>query len=1668
MRIVSPSVGNLNFLILPGVREVESFSTGLRHRFFVLHLVAIGAVFLGASVANGDSFSWQDWQTSVKGGGDEPDVWGGQCWAFASCGLLESKYMLTRNDNSAASQVNLSEQQLVWNAYYNGYSFDAAMYHAIEHGMVTEAECPPDPANLFIPTSSEWPIQSTDVWKTSGLLFGLGTSTEAVKDALKKYGPLFQRCNAMNDFYGAGAGGEIGAHAVVLVGYHDDPNVAGGGYWIVKNNWGADYGYGGYNYIPYATQPESIWDTEGVSGPVYYTTAMDSAIWSGGAGTWAAGNSTKWSGYAWQNKETAATFGGTGGAVNISGSVIAHGMTIDSTNYTFSGGSLTVTAGGIAANESATIGSPLYVGGPQSWTVASGKTLTINGALHTVISDTTVSGAGNVVINGLINGGGAANGPNDSYAKPGGLIKNNTGSLTLNAASTYGGDITVNSGTLTLAAGGTYSGAFYGYGGISCGNFATSIGGGTSSFTGNISLPSSATFSFIPAAGVRALFYGAISGSGPVVQNGPGTTVLGVSSAGMNTYTNTTTILQGVLEANDGWGLPANSFLNLNGGVLQCNYNSFTRALGTTGNRFQWDANGGGFAAWGNPVEVNIGGDGRTLTWGTLVGSQIVGTLKFSSPTATTAVTFQNPINLNGANRTISVDDNPVADDYASLPSAITGSGSLIKTGPGLLLLNGSNNYSGETVISDGVLQATIGTGIPGTGFISLDGGVYQANMLSGTQNFTRPLGTSGNAFQWTDNGGGFSSRGGTLNVNVASVSTLIWGTQLQGTLKFNSTYAAGVVNFQDSINLNGGARTVFVNDDINRTTDYAILSGAISDTVGGGSLTKTGPGVLYLTGSTSNSYTGGTTINGGIVYLQKTGGATAIPGNVTLGFSPYNGNVGERGNSTWLILKGTNQINPSAIITFDGNYSSQWAGLELNGYNLTLGGINATHRGGLVEVTYTEGGADNCTLTLDTAADANCFYNGMIVNNSGGSGVLSLVKTGPGTQALAGMGFAYTGGTTINGGTLQIGDGLYVSELPSNNIVVNSGGTLNFFNQNPAGTHPGGYFFQHGSITGTGTVVVTLANNSFGVGTGANTSLATFSGTASIQNAAAYLYSANALGVGSVNVGAGSTYALWTGTTTTFTTPITLNGIGTAKDGYAKPAIYGDGGSGTFTISGQITLAATSDIGNYTGNDTLTLGGKITGPGGLVLGKLAPSMADENGAIRIAGSTSNDYAGGTTINRGTVYLAKNGGGIAIPGNVTLSTATVAATGNTYLILNGSNQIASTAVMTFTPSTGTNAHFELYGNAQTLGGISDTTTRGVIENTETQTGIGNSTLTINTVNGTDSFSYNGYLRNTPPSAGSGVLSVTKIGPGVQTLTGGSSRINYTGTTTISGGALRANNGDGLPTSSFLSLDGGVLQGYGTSSIIFSRGLGTSGTKLQFTANGGGFSAGQAPMTVNIGGAGALVSWGTSGNVIQGTLKLGFTTAANVTTLANPIDLGSSTRTIQVVDNPSSGNDYAVLSKVISGTGGLTKTGDGKLRLSALNSYQGDTTVMNGVLEIAGGIHSNGTTLIDVQSGTAKLMTTNVNKIDLDVRTAEMGTLEVVSGTHTLGRISGGGTTRVDGGAILTATSIVQGSLIIGTNANNAAVPEPSGCMLLGSGLVLLLTVLSGRRKSARG
>ena len=210
-------------------------------------------------------------------------------------------------------------------------------------------------------------------------------------------------------------------------------------------------------------------------------------------------------------------------------------------------------------------------------------------------------------------------------------------------------------------------------------------------------------------------------------------------------------------------------------------------------------------------------------------------------------------------------------------------------------------------------------TGIPSNSFININGGVLQ---VLDAATFTRSLGTSGAALQWGLNGGGFSADANPLSVNVggqATPITLAWGssaadvgTKIVGPLTLNVATAGNALTFQNGIDLAGGARSLVVGGN----TVY--LNGPISDSVGGGSLTKTGPGVLCIGGSSPNTYTGPTTLSGGDVYLNKSSlSGYAIPGDMYLGGTAQ----------MWVNIQSDNQIR--AHLEMDVQRHGQLAGSQ-------------------------------------------------------------------------------------------------------------------------------------------------------------------------------------------------------------------------------------------------------------------------------------------------------------------------------------------------------------------------------------------------------------------------------------------------------------------------------------------------------------------------------------------------------------------------------------------------------------------------------------------------------------------------------------------------------------------------------------------------------------------
>jgi len=261
--------------------------------------------------------------------------------------------------------------------------------------------------------------------------------------------------------------------------------------------------------------------------------------------------------------------------------------------------------------------------------------------------------------------------------------------------------------------------------------------------------------------------------------------------------------------------------------------------------------------------------------------------------------------------------------------------------------------------------------------------------------------------------------------------------------------------------------------------------------------------------------------------------------------------------------------------------------------------------------------------------------------------------------------------------------------------------------------------------------------------------------------------------------------------------------------------------------------------------------------------------------------------------------------------------------------------------------------------------------------------------------------------------------------GTLVLTGAST---YGGTTTIGNSltngviALQATQGVGLP-SNFLNLNGGVYQG-NNAATSFTRSLGTSGAnKFQWNTNGGGFSANGGQMTVNIGGAGAGLVWGTTvGSQIVGNLDFGSGSANDKTLFVNPIDLNNTattalTRTIQVV--AGAGGDSAEISGIISNSGAaaaLSKALGGTLVLSGANTYSGGTSIIAGSIGIG-----NNSAL-----GTAGLT--------LGGTSAITPTIFASGGTRTIGN-------NVTLGAVTTGNATIGagGDLIMnGTLTNNGA------------------------------
>jgi len=350
-------------------------------------------------------------------------------------------------------------------------------------------------------------------------------------------------------------------------------------------------------------------------------------------------------------------------------------------------------------------------------------------------------------------------------------------------------------------------------------------------------------------------------------------------------------------------------------------------------------------------------------------------------------------------------------------------SGSFTKVGTGELTLSGMNTYSGGTNINGGIL-AVSSDGNLGTGPLSFNGGTLEA--LAGL--------TSDKAITLNPGGGTFLADSGTtstLNGVISGAGS--WTKNGLGILILTAanTYSGGTTISAGTLQLGNGGTTGSITGDV---TDNGILAfdrrdvftfdGIIS---GMGSLQQNGTGTTVLT--RNNTYTGGTTINGGTLQLGNGGTTGSITGDVT--------------------DNGVFAVNRSDTYTFAGTISGKGS-FEQRGTGTTILTGTNTYIGGTSIVAGTTAGVPAGTLQLGDGGTT-----GSIVGDVTDDGVLAIdrsdtytfagIISGSGSFEQRGTGATiftghntYTGTTTVNTGSLII-DG----SIASAQTLVNPGGLL-------------------------------------------------------------------------------------------------------------------------------------------------------------------------------------------------------------------------------------------------------------------------------------------------------------------------------------------------------------------------------------------------------------------------------------------------------------------------------------------------------------------------------------------------------------------------------------------------------------------------------------------------
>jgi autotransporter-associated beta strand protein len=1324
----------------------------------------------------------------------------------------------------------------------------------------------------------------------------------------------------------------------------------------------------------------------------------------------------------------AADSGNSAFTITVSGAQVARSLNFQSSGApTVSGGTSITLGGGTAgvgginvpqyaygttAQGNPTISTPIALNNSQTWTVGSGRTLTVSGAVSGSSKTLTKSGDGILVLSGTntYSGGTVIDAGRLQFSSTGALPTSpTTGSITINSAG-------------VLAATGAYTNAANW---LASNKIATGSSGVLALTAANNAAVNFST------GGYNNLYLGATGAfSFGAYALTPGTNGYRLGGGG-----GTLTI------DNAATALAAGKNLTVGGNVtLSIAGSSFNGAVAVNAGTLNLNA----ASALGNASSVTVG-SGSTMTVsnaGAMGGGTAItiagGTLALNA----TGTTISKPISLNGGGAiTTSINAN---GNFITL-NGITGTGDLLlqasnggNTHPAIVL-GAASTYGGNTIIrtsGNGNIAVQAASGVANalptttvlwmdcwydTKYVELDlngnsqtlaglkcanntfGDYYGMSLIANSSAtpatltvnniadnvFAGRLGTSsvpveygGQPLYQGDNFG--LTKGGSGKLTLAGINSYTGATTVNdGTLVAAWAAALPGYNVADKVTINSGGTLIvqaggtgWTSGEIDALMTNAKKTGSgvvVVDTTNGdvnqnvgwasGSLNLTKLGDNTLTLDETNTYTGTTKIGAGALVFGK---QAALNGSI-------------------------DSLTPANVTVESGAVLGLGVGDALSGYfdSAAIDAVlNGSHMGSSTAATGMKIGSQ---IGLDTTnATGGTFTRDTAMGDLSGGNSIGLAKLGAGTLILSAAN-TYTGTTTIGGGTLTLsGSGTLGGGA---NALTMSGGSLDL-----------------GGTTNrtVGAVSITAA-----AGSGDTIGNGSLTGTsyAASNNAGNAIVSAILLGSAGLTKSGGGTLTLSGTNTYTGATTISDGAVSVGADGNLgnANALVFDGGTLQVTGTALTSYAAgmigshsvTQNSGKNIGLDIADAGNTFTvsqaltqGAGGLI----------KTGAGKLILSGNNTYAGGTMIRGGTLVLSGSG---------TLGVGGALTMGGGQLDLGGLSRTVGSVYI------GAAA-----GSGDTIGNGSITGTSYAVS-----TAAGNAVVSANLL-------------------GSGGL--TKSGAGTLTLSGNNT---YTGTTTVGAGTLALSGagtlggGANALTMSGGSLDLGTLsRTVGAVSITAAAGSGDtivngSLTGTSYAASNG---SGNAIVSAILSGSAGLTKSGNGALILSGnntyaggtTVSVGALNINAQGTSSGNSAIGTGTLTISAgtIDNTSGGAITLGTNNAVTIGGNFTFGGTNALNVGAgAASITGSRTItLNGNNPLTFGAVTNtqnAATTLTVTNGTGTGGSTVLN----------LGSYALTGGSNTAVR-----TTTITG----TGNVTITGAVTNGQAYNNALTKSGTGTLVL--------------------